>query len=77
MAESVTPSAGNAEYGYLWWLHGDAAYSAAGIFGQGIYVSPREDLVIALHSAREHASTPEDWVLQEALYKAVDRALSN
>ena len=77
MAESVTPSAGNAEYGYLWWLHGDAAYSAAGIFGQGIYVSPRENLVIALHSAREHASTPEDWVLQEALYKAVDRALSN
>ena len=77
MAESITPSAGNAEYGYLWWLNGDAAYSAAGIFGQGIYVSPRENLVIALHSAREHASTPEDWALQKALYKAVDRALSN
>ena len=77
MAESITPSAGNAGYGYLWWLNGDAAYSAAGIFGQGIYVSPRENLVIALHSAREHASTPEDWALQKALYKAIDKALSN
>jgi CubicO group peptidase (beta-lactamase class C family) len=77
MAESITPSAGNAEYGYLWWLNGDAGYSAAGIFGQGIYISPKKDLVIALHSAREHASRPEDWVLQNALYKAIDNALSN
>jgi CubicO group peptidase (beta-lactamase class C family) len=77
IAESITPSAGNAEYGYLWWLNGDDAYSAAGIFGQGIYISPKEDLVIALHSARENASRPEDWVLQNALYKAIDRALSD
>ena len=77
IAESITPSAGNAEYGYLWWLNGDDAYSAAGIFGQGIYISPKEDLVIALHSARENASRPEDWVLQNALYKAIDKALSD
>lgn len=77
MAESITPSPRNAEYGYLWWLNGDGAYSAAGIFGQGIYISPSEDLVIALHSAREHASRPEDWVLQNALYKAIDKALSD
>jgi CubicO group peptidase (beta-lactamase class C family) len=76
MAESTTPSAANAEYGYLWWLSGAGDYSASGIFGQGIYISPKTNLVIAVHSAREHASRPEDWVLQKALYKAVDKALS-
>jgi CubicO group peptidase (beta-lactamase class C family) len=77
MAESTTPSAANAEYGYLWWLHGAGAYSASGIFGQGIYIDPKTNLIIAVHSAREHASRPKDWALQEALYKAIDKALSN
>ena len=76
MAESTTPSAANAEYGYLWWLDGAGDYSASGIFGQGIYINPNTNLVIAVHSAREHASRSEDWELQKALYKAVDKALS-
>jgi len=76
MAESTTPSAANAEYGYLWWLDSAGDYSASGIFGQGIYINPNTNLVIAVHSAREHASRPEDWELQKALYKAVDKALS-
>lgn len=76
MEESTTPSSTYAEYGYLWWLRDNGAYSAAGIFGQGIYVNPQENLVIALHSAREHASRPEDWVLQNALFEGIRRALS-
>jgi len=77
MAESTTPSANKHEYGYLWWLRGGGAYSAAGIFGQGIYIDPHEKLVVAIHSARENASRPEDWVLQNALYEAFRRELQD
>lgn len=77
MEESTTPSAGFEEYGYLWWLHSDGAYAAAGIFGQGIYINPEEKLVVAIHSAREDASRPQDWVLQNALYGAFRRALQD
>jgi len=75
MAESTTPSDGFEEYGYLWWLHHNGAYAAAGIFGQGIYVNREERLVVAIQSARENASRPQDWVLQNALYEAFRRAL--
>ena len=47
------------DYGYMWWsvpaMDGslaDGAYGARGIFGQFIYVNPREDVVIAVLSAR-------------------------
>jgi len=75
MAESTTPSSGSEGYGYLWWLHGNGAYAAAGIFGQGIYINRQENLVVAIHSARENATRPEDWVLQNALYEAFRDAL--
>jgi CubicO group peptidase (beta-lactamase class C family) len=77
MAESTTPSPGFEEYGYLWWLHRNGAFAAAGIFGQGIYINREEKLVVAIQSAREHASRPQDWVLQNALYEAFRRALQD
>jgi hypothetical protein len=47
------------DYGYMWWAVpapngslADGAYSARGIFGQFIYINPRERLVIAVISAR-------------------------
>jgi CubicO group peptidase (beta-lactamase class C family) len=49
MAESVAPSAGYEGYGYLWWLVGDGAYAAQGIFNQQIFVDPAQRLVIAAH----------------------------
>jgi len=76
MAESTTPSKGHAQYGYLWWLRDGGAYAAAGIFGQGIYIDPGRNIVIAIHSAREHASRERDWILQNALYEALARAVS-
>jgi CubicO group peptidase (beta-lactamase class C family) len=75
MAESTTPSAGAPYYGYLWWLRAGGAYQASGIFGQGIYVDPRENLVIALHSARPDADRDEDRALQAALFEAIAGAL--
>jgi CubicO group peptidase (beta-lactamase class C family) len=76
MKESTTPSKGAPYYGYLWWLLGDGAYRASGIFGQGIYIDPAANLVIAMHSARPHASRREDSALQLAMYRAVAAALA-
>jgi len=42
-------------YGYFWWPM-DEGYYAVGIFGQGIYVYPEENLVIAINSAMPKAS---------------------
>jgi CubicO group peptidase (beta-lactamase class C family) len=54
---------------------GGGVYRAAGIFGQGIYINPRENVVIALHSARAVASNQPDWDLQNAFYAALTEAL--
>ena len=50
MAESTTPSEAYAGYGYQWWLYDDGAYSASGLFGQAIFIKPKANLVIAVHS---------------------------
>lgn len=44
-----------ASYGYFWWPMDDG-YRAVGIFGQGIYVYPEENLVIAVNSALPKAT---------------------
>jgi len=77
MGESTSPSKPYAGYGYLWWLNPDKSYQATGIFGQGIYINRRENVVIALHSARADASKPADWVLQDALFRALSGALAH
>ena len=50
MEKATMPSKGFAGYGYKWWLLDDGAYNASGIFGQMIFIDPKRDLVIALHS---------------------------
>jgi len=75
MADSTTPSKANKGYGYLWWLSDNGAYEASGIFGQGIYVFPGKNLVIALQSARPYASRKEDWQLESELFKSIAGAL--
>ncbi len=50
MDMATTPSKGYDGYGYKWWLLDDGAYTASGIFGQMIYVNPKRDVVIAVHS---------------------------
>jgi CubicO group peptidase (beta-lactamase class C family) len=77
MQESTTPSRGAPYYGYFWWLAGDGAFRASGIFGQGIMIDPAENLVIALHSARPHADRDEEWALQFAMFKAITEALKS
>lgn len=73
MAQSTAPSRSANYYGYLWWLNGPDSFEAMGIFGQGIYVNRRENVVIALHSARDAAGG--GFGLQTALHTAIVEAL--
>jgi CubicO group peptidase (beta-lactamase class C family) len=75
MSDSTAPSRGNGGYGYLWWLLEDGIYRASGIFGQGIYINPGKNVVIALHSARPVASRRTDWDLQLAFFDALVKAV--
>ncbi len=49
LKQATTPSPDAPQYGYFWWLEDNQDFRAAGIFGQGIYVSPESHLVIAMH----------------------------
>ncbi len=40
----------NAGYGYQWWTFGEGTYAASGIFGQGIFIDPSRNLVIATNA---------------------------
>jgi CubicO group peptidase (beta-lactamase class C family) len=49
--ESRSPSSTNSSYGLQWWLDGEAGtFSAIGLWGQMIIVSPELDLVIVATS---------------------------
>ena len=52
------------DYGYMWWTYGPSAapvhqgaFRATGIFGQALYINPREHVVIAMWSARPKPSS--------------------
>jgi CubicO group peptidase (beta-lactamase class C family) len=75
MAESTKPSKGNPGYGYFWWLYDDGTFRASGIFGQAIYINPKENVVIAMHSARAIASHRPDWALQSIFFAALTEAV--
>lgn len=75
MAESTTPSRGYPGYGYLWWLRGNGVFKASGIFGQGIYIDPARDVVIAQHAARKNASADSDYSLERAVFEAIAEAV--
>ena len=64
-------------YGFQWWTYDNGAYAADGIFGQGIFIDPQRNLVIATNSSwstalgdvdREHAN-------REAFYRTVVNAI--
>ena len=76
MKESTTPSKGFSGYGYFWWLSDGAQYQAMGIFGQGIYVNPDHNVVIAIHSARKDADAEADWAWQTALFDGITQAIA-
>ena len=77
MKESTTPSKGSDSYGYLWWLEGNGVYRASGIFGQGIYINPQTNLVIAVLSAWTTATGQEYSQHRDVFFTAVDAMLGD
>jgi CubicO group peptidase (beta-lactamase class C family) len=75
MQESTTPSKGSSQYGYLWWLEPDGVYRASGIFGQGIYINPANNLVVVALSAWRTAQGAEYSAHRDAVFKAIDDML--
>ena len=63
-------------YGYQWWTYDDGSYAAQGIFGQGIFIDPKRNLVIASNSNWPIASDSATLGAQrEGLYWMVQRAV--
>ena len=63
-------------YGYQWWTYDDGSFAAQGIFGQGIFIDPKRQLVIASNSNWPKATGPTTVGAQrEAFYHAVQTAV--
>jgi CubicO group peptidase (beta-lactamase class C family) len=72
----VDPKYPEEGYGYFWWVHPHGTYSAEGIFGQQVFLDPKNDLVIVFNSAWAHADDDKDWLAQAAYIAAVRKALA-
>ena len=63
-------------YGYQWWTYDDGSFAARGIFGQGIFIDPKRQLVIASNANwAGGASSPKESEAREAFYQAVQKAV--
>lgn len=64
-------------YGYQWWTLDDGAFQARGIFGQGIFIDPARNLVIASNSSWSSAlgARGGERAAREAFYRAVRDAV--
>ncbi len=78
--EATTPTFETGRFGrgyaYQWWTYPGGAYAASGLFGQGIFVDPARDLVIATNS-NWRQSTGNDGAGEERnrFYEAVQAAV--
>lgn len=64
-------------YGYQWWTYDDGSFGASGIFGQGIFIDPARNLVIATNSNYKTAVGPEFTNSRTAFYQAVQKAIDS
>jgi CubicO group peptidase (beta-lactamase class C family) len=62
-------------YGFQWWVHDNGTYEAVGIFGQAIFIDPKEDLVIVTSSAWPQADEDKFYAVSDAYFSAVTAAL--
>jgi len=65
-------------YGYQWWPNGDGTYEAMGIFGQGIFIDPANQLVIASNGNWTTATGHKDGERGErtAFYQTVRKGVA-
>ncbi len=64
-------------YGFQWWTWDDGSYMADGIFGQGIFIDPNRQLVIASNANWKTALGLADgeWPERAAFYRRVQAAV--
>ena len=58
-------------YGFQWWTYDDGSFAAQGIFGQGIFIDPKRNLVIASNANWTRADAGPEGAAREAFYKQV------
>jgi CubicO group peptidase (beta-lactamase class C family) len=69
--EAVQALQGRGGYGLQWWTTRGKAYRAAGIFGQGIWIDPENDLVVITQSAWPGATDAPAAAARQALIDAI------
>lgn len=64
-------------YGFQWWTYDNGAFAARGIFGQGIYLDPSRNLVIATNSSWSTALGDDggENAKREVFYQTVVQAI--
>ena len=62
-------------YGYQWWTYDDGSFAAQGIFGQGIFIDPARNLVIAGLGSWPTATDGALGAQRLAFYQAVRAAI--
>lgn len=63
-------------YGFQWWTYADGSFAAGGIFGQGIFIDPARNLVIATNANWPTATDDMGKQLERhEFYQAVRRAI--
>lgn len=62
-------------YGYQWWTYDEGSFAAQGIFGQGIFIDPARNLVIASVGNWPTATSPALGAQRLAFYRAVQQAI--
>jgi len=62
-------------YGYQWWTNADGSFAAQGIFGQGIFIDPKRNLVIASNSNWPKATDQAVGQQREDFYRSVQAAV--
>jgi CubicO group peptidase (beta-lactamase class C family) len=62
-------------YGYQWWTNDDGSYGAQGIFGQGIFIDPTRNLVIASNSNWPSATDETSAKARQEFYAKVQVAV--
>ncbi len=77
--EATTPVFETGKYGrgyaYQWWTYPEGAYAASGLFGQGIFIDPARNLVIASNSNwRNSNGEGGEGEARNGFYEAVQAA---
>ncbi len=63
-------------YGYLWWTYPEGAFTARGIFGQGLFIDPARKLVIVSNANwGAGARDPVAAAARDGFYAAVQKAV--